>query len=183
MAIEAVRPRAARWAALLTFVFAALAVVGRQPRTMLPPADIRVPPSAPRPVAAAPVAAAGPRGVSCAALSLVLPGAGQLHGGARARGAAMLGVVVALLVGTLVLARQDVVFLVGQALRTEVLLGALALNAAVLLFRAASVADAWRLGRRPARRGARVALLGSMLAVVALPHALAAGNSGPPTTP
>jgi LCP family protein required for cell wall assembly len=174
MAIEAVRPRAARWAALLTFVFAALAVVGRQPRTTLPPTDTRGPPSAARPVAAAPVAAAGPQGVSCAALSLVLPGAGQLHGGARARGAAMLGVVAALLVAALVLARQDVVFLVGQALRTEVLLGALALNAAVLLFRAASVADAWRLGRRPARRGARVALLGSMLAVVALPHALAA---------
>ena len=86
----------------------------------------------------------------------------------------MLGVVAALLVAALLVARQDTVVLVGQALRTEVLLGALALNAAVLLFRGGSVADAWRLGRRPASRPLRVALLGALLAVVALPHGVAA---------
>ena len=182
MAIDTGRPRGARWAALLAFALAALAVVGRERRTMLPPrapAPARTagptaaaaPPAAPAAVRAA---RSGPRAVSCAAMSLVLPGAGQLHGGARARGAVMLGVSVALLIGALVLARQDVVFLVGQALRPEVLLGALALNAAVLLFRAGSVADAWRLGRRPARRAARVPLLVAMLAVVVVPHALAA---------
>ncbi len=117
---------------------------------------------------------ARPRGLSCAALSVVLPGAGQIHGGARARGAAMVGVAVALLIGALVLARQDVVYLVGQALRPEVLLGALALNGAVLMFRAGAVADAWRLGSRPARRAARAALLAALLAVVAVPHAVAA---------
>ena len=105
---------------------------------------------------------------------MVLPGAGQIHGGARARGAAMVGVAVALLIGALVLARQDVVFLVGQALRPEVLLGALALNGAVLVFRGGAVADAWRLGSRPARRAARAALLAGLLAVVAVPHAVAA---------
>lgn len=178
MAIEIVRPRAARVAAVATFVLAALAVVGRTRHTPLPPSHAP-PPGAPPPATAvarpAPASvAAGPRAVSCAALSLLLPGAGQLHAGARARGLAMLGVVAGLLAGALVLARQDVAFLVGQALRTEVLLGALALNGAVLLFRAGAVTDAWRLGRRPARGPIRVALLGAILAVVAVPHALAA---------
>ena len=86
----------------------------------------------------------------------------------------MLGIVAALLAGALALARQDTVFLVGQALRTDVLLGALAANGAILLFRGYAIVDAWRLGRRPARRPARVAVLGVLLAIAALPHALAA---------
>jgi polyisoprenyl-teichoic acid--peptidoglycan teichoic acid transferase len=175
MAIDTVRSRSARLAALAAFVLASLAVLGRQKRTTLPP-------PAPRPAAEAGPAApaadvarpAGPRGVSCAALSLVLPGAGQIHGGARARGAVMLGIVAALLAGALALARQDTVFLVGQALRTDVLLGALAANGAILLFRGYAIVDAWRLGRRPSRRPARVAVLAVLLAIAALPHALAA---------
>jgi LCP family protein required for cell wall assembly len=183
MAIDAVGAGRARWAALAAFALATLSVIGRERRTPLPPAGrLPHPPAAARPAvappASAPVAASelrrGPRGLSCAALSLLLPGAGQIHGGARARGAAMLGVVVALLIAALVLALQDVAFLVGQALRTEVLLGALALNGVVLLFRAGAVADAWRLGTRPGGRAARAALLAALLAVVALPHALAA---------
>ena len=189
MAIHAVGAGRARWAALAAFALATLSVIGRERHTPLPPArppaparprprpSATAPPAVTRP-APAPVAASelrgGPRGLSCAALSLVLPGAGQVHGGARARGAAMLGVVVALLIAALALARQDVVFLVGQALRPEVLLGALALNGAVLLFRAGAVADAWRLGTRPARRATRAALLAALLAVVAVPHVLAA---------
>ena len=179
MAIDVSHGRGARWAVLATFALAALAVLGRPRRTQLPPRPA-APASAPAPVReAAPAAAAaatrdGPRGLSCAALSAALPGWGQVHGGARRRGLAMLGVVVALLVAALLVARQDTVVLVGQALRTEVLLGALALNAAVLLFRGGSVADAWRLGRRPASRPLRLALLGALLAVVALPHGVAA---------
>jgi LCP family protein required for cell wall assembly len=63
---------------------------------------------------------------------------------------------------------------VGQALRPEVLLGTLALNAAILLFRGGAVADAWRLGRPPSGRAAPAAMLAALLAVVAVPHALAA---------
>ena len=185
MAIDTVRVRGARLAALAAFALATLALIGRQRRTTLPPSGARPAPAGGAAAAtpAPPVHGlaearaapdAGPRGVSCAALSLVLPGAGQIHGGARTRGIAMIAAVAALLAGALVLARQDVVFLVGQALRTEVLLGALALNGAILLFRAGSVADAWRLGRRPARRVARAALLGALLALVVAPHALAA---------
>ena len=187
MAIETLRARGARWAAMAAFALATLSVIGRAKRTPLPPPRgiPSVPAAAPTAVAApaeraagaradAPAARSRPRGLSCAALSVVLPGAGQIHGGARARGAAMVGVAVALLIGALVLARQDVVFLVGQALRPEVLLGALALNGAVLVFRGGAVADAWRLGSRPARRAARAALLAGLLAVVAVPHAVAA---------
>lgn len=175
MAIETVRPRGVRWAAAAAFVLATLSVIGRQKRTVLTPAPARpAPPPSARPAAEAPAAsaAAAPRARSgsCAALSLVLPGAGQLHAGARARGAAMIGVAVALLVAALALAGQDVAFLLGQALRPEVLLGALALNAAVLLFRAGAIADAWRLGRRPAGRVARAALLPALLALAVVPH-------------
>jgi LCP family protein required for cell wall assembly len=181
MAIDTARHRGARLAAAAAFALATLAVIGRQRRTPLPPGGASAAPVA-APVAAPPAAArpavtarsTGPRGLSCAALSLVLPGAGQIHGGARTRGLAMIAVVAALLTGALLLARQDAVYLVGQALRTEVLLGALALNGAVLLFRAGSVADAWRLGRRPARPAVRAALLAALLAAVAVPHALAA---------
>jgi LCP family protein required for cell wall assembly len=86
----------------------------------------------------------------------------------------MLAVVAALLAGAIAIARQDAVVLAGQALRTDVLLGALAANGAILLFRGGAVLDAWRLGRRPARRAASVALLAGLLALVAAPHALAA---------
>jgi polyisoprenyl-teichoic acid--peptidoglycan teichoic acid transferase len=183
MAIDTVRAGRLRWAALAAFALATLSVIGRERHTVLPPSrPLARPPAAAPPTAAPPAVApvpapalrGGPRGLSCAALSLVVPGAGQIHGGARTRGAVMLGVVVALLIGALVLARQDVAFLVGQALRTEVLLGSLALNGAVLLFRGGAVADAWRLGTRPARRAARAALLAALLAIVAVPHALAA---------
>ena len=113
---------------------------------------------------------------------MVLPGAGQIHGGACARGAAMVGVAVALLIGALVLARQDVVFLVGQAPAARGGLGALALNGAVLVFRGGAVADAAaarsRLARgRQARRGAA-----GLLAVVAVPTPWRPGTSGAPTT-
>jgi polyisoprenyl-teichoic acid--peptidoglycan teichoic acid transferase len=185
MAIDTARHRGTWIAAAAAFALATLALIGRRRRTPLPPAAAHPAPAA-GPPAAAPAAAppvagpvitarsTGPRGLSCAALSLVLPGAGQVHGGARARGLAMIAVVVALLAVALVLARQDAAYLVGQALRTEVLLGALALNGALLLFRAGSVADAWRLGRRPARPAVRAALLTALLAFVALPHAIAA---------
>ncbi len=181
MAIDTRPPRGARLAALAAFALAALAVAGRPRRTPLPPAGAPPRGAEPAPAgtltataAAAAEVAPGPRAASCAALSALLPGAGQVHGGARARGAAMIGVVIALGAAALVLARQDVAFLLGQALRTEVLLGALALNGAVLLFRGGAVADAWRLGRRPAHGAARVAVLGALLAFVAVPHAVAA---------
>jgi LCP family protein required for cell wall assembly len=70
------------------------------------------------------------------------------------------------------LASRGAAVLLDQAVRPEVLLAALGVNGAVLAFRAGSVADAWRLGRRPARRGARVAVLAAVLALVAVPHVL-----------
>ena len=140
------------------------------PPLALPPPPVAPPVSAPTAVARAP---REPRGATCAGLSLLLPGAGQIHGGRTGRGLAMLAVVAALVAGAVALAAQGTTFLLGQAVRTDVLLGALGVNGALLLMRGGAVADAWRLGRRPAARLARAALLGSLLAVVALPHVLA----------
>ena len=111
--------------------------------------------------------------MTCAGLSLLVPGAGQIHGGRPRRGALILAVVAALLAGAVALAAQGTTFLLGQAVRTDVLLAALGANAALLLARGGVVADAWRLGRRPAARLSRAALLGALLALVALPHVLA----------
>jgi LCP family protein required for cell wall assembly len=140
------------------------------PAPALTPAP--APPPAPAP-ATVTRPSPGPRAVTCAGLSLLVPGAGQIHGGRPRRGLAILGVVAALLAGAVALAAQGTTFLLGQAVRTDVLLGALAANAALLLARGGVVADAWRLGRRPGPRPARVAVLGALLAVVALPHVLA----------
>jgi polyisoprenyl-teichoic acid--peptidoglycan teichoic acid transferase len=154
----------------------ALAAPGLTPA---PAAALPSPPAAlPAPPAASPAASAvarpsrGPRAVTCAGLSLLVPGTGQIHGGRPRRGALILAVVAALLAGTVALAAQGTTFLLGQAVRTDVLLGALGANAALLLARGGVVADAWRLGRRPSARLPRVALLGALLAVVALPHVL-----------
>ena len=182
-------PSWGRAAALATFVLAALAALaalgGRRPAAppatpaapRATPAAPRATPAAPRATPApAPVAApsAGPRGLTCAVLSLLVPGAGQLHAGRRARGAAMVAVDLALLAAAALLVAQGGAFLLDHAVRTEVLLGALAANAALLAFRAGAVADAWRLGRRPAAGPARGAILAVLLAAVALPQALVA---------
>jgi LCP family protein required for cell wall assembly len=163
-------------AALAAFLVVVVALLGRRAAPAAPapvpaPAAAAAPPP-PAPAAVAP-SSRGPRGVTCAALSLLVPGAGQLHGGRPARGLAMLAVVAGLLLGAVALAVQGTTFLVGQALRTDVLLGAIGANAALLLLRGGAVADAWRLGRRPAARRWRAALLGVLLAAVAAPHVLA----------
>ncbi|MGD9696299.1 MAG: LCP family protein [Thermoleophilia bacterium] len=118
--------------------------------------------------------AGAPRGVSCALLSMLVPGAGQWHGGRQVRGVVLLGVVFVLLVATAVLASRGATFLVGQALRPEVLIAALVVNALLLAFRLVAVVDAWRLGRRPAPRLARGTLLGLLVAAVVAPHAAVA---------
>jgi polyisoprenyl-teichoic acid--peptidoglycan teichoic acid transferase len=135
-----------------------------------PPAPLARP--APASVAAA-RPAREPRAATCAGLSLLVPGVGQIHGGRPRRGVAILAVAAALLAAAVVLAAQGATFLLGQAVRTDVLLAALGANAALLLARGGVVVDAWRLGRRPAARLARVALLGGLLAIVALPQVLA----------
>ena len=107
-------------------------------------------------------------------MSLVLPGAGQVYGGRRRRGAAMLAAAVAIALVVVALAGRGTVDLLGDVARTDVLLWLLAANAALFAFRAGAVADAWRLGPRPGGRAVRAGLLGVLLALVAVPHALAA---------
>ncbi|MGE3232167.1 MAG: LCP family protein [Thermoleophilia bacterium] len=167
--------RAARRLALAALALGALAAL--RPRGETAAAPVPPPPApppadaAPAPVAAAPVRR-GPRGLSCALLSAVLPGAGQVHGGRRRRGIAMMAVVAALVAAGAVIASRGTLYLLDQAVRPEVLIGALAANGAILLFRAGAAADAWRLGRRPSPTAARAALLAALLVLVAAPHVL-----------
>jgi LCP family protein required for cell wall assembly len=109
-------------------------------------------------------------------LSALVPGAGQLASGALA-----LGVALVLLSGALVVAalaavdRADVRSLALAALSERTIVLVLAVNAAVLLFRGAAVADAYRRGRRSLlpRLPAALALTSLALFVVA-PHAVVA---------
>jgi LCP family protein required for cell wall assembly len=120
---------------------------------------------------------AGPRPFLAALLSAVLPGAGQLYTGRRARGAAMVAVTTAILALAAAFWLQGPIFLLKLLVRPSVLLGLLAANAVLLGFRAAAVVDAYRLAARSRPEGARrasAAALALLVVVMAAPHVVAA---------
>lgn len=171
------RPRTTwrgRIGTLALLAVGALALFGRREAPVVDPPRAH-PAPVPIPVALSPPVVAGrPRGLTCAVLSMILPGAGQLLGGRRRRGVAMLAVVALLLIAAAIVLSRGATFLAVQATRPEVLIGLLGANAALLLFRGWSAVDAWRLGRRPAARLARGAAVAAVLLVAAVPHAVVA---------
>lgn len=119
-----------------------------------------------------------PRAFVAGLLSAAVPGTGQVYAGARRRGARMLAVTGALAACVLVVALQDGVTLLSLAVRPDVLIALLVLNALVFAFRAHCTVDAYRRSRRartlsgrpvgPA--GGRALAVAFLLALVALPH-------------
>ncbi|HUG13804.1 MAG TPA: LCP family protein [Thermomicrobiales bacterium] len=121
--------------------------------------------------------------VAFAALSMLLPGAGQLLAGRRRRGLAIAGVVAVIGAAGLAIASWDVDRLLSHLVRPNVLIGLLVVNGALLLFRLAVVVDAYRQGRFQTRgtawmsrlrRVGAIAALAIVLSITALPH-MAAG--------
>jgi LCP family protein required for cell wall assembly len=125
------------------------------------------------------------RAIGAAVLSALIPGAGQLYLRAWARAAAMLAVSL-LFVGIALRLTGDRAALAGLLLRPNWLLGLLAVDAALLVFRIACVVDAFQLGAPPsARRKARAgavrsrrpwpvaAALAVIVAFTVLPHPVA----------
>ncbi len=114
--------------------------------------------------------------------SAVIPGTGQLVGGARRRGFVMLAVVLALAICAGVFALQGVDQIVVWTLEPSVLLALLAVDAVVLAFRIYAVVDAFRerpahrqadAGRSPALRAFFAgAGLGLLLLFTVAPHAV-----------
>ncbi|MGH2559817.1 MAG: hypothetical protein ACRDJH_12190, partial [Thermomicrobiales bacterium] len=104
-----------------------------------------------------------------AALSALVPGAGQLYQGRRRRGAAMLGLTLLIGGAALTLWRLDPFQVLAWLVRTEVLVALLVADMAVLAFRLFAVLDAYR-GRRT-RRVARTMALALLLLATAAPHA------------
>ncbi len=119
-----------------------------------------------------------PRAFVAGLMSALVPGAGQLYAGARARGVRMLAVTGALVGCLLAAGLQDGVELLRLAVRPEVLIALLVLDGLVFLFRAHCAVDAYRTARRtrtlsgrpvgPA--GGRAVAVAALLAFVAVPH-------------
>jgi LCP family protein required for cell wall assembly len=119
-----------------------------------------------------------PRAFLAGLFSAFVPGTGQLYAGARRRGTWMLLVTATLAACVLVVALQDGVSLLRLAVRPDVLIALLALDALVFAFRAHCTVDAYRRSRRartlsgrpvgPA--GGRAFAVALLLALVALPH-------------
>jgi LCP family protein required for cell wall assembly len=110
--------------------------------------------------------------VAAGVLSMLLPGAGQVYAGARARGLVLLGVWLGATLAALVVAVERP-FDLDAVVSRRVLLGFLAANAALLAFRVFAIADAWRLGRGAASWLA-VAALALLIGVTAAPHVVTA---------
>jgi len=112
-----------------------------------------------------------------AVLSCLLPGAGQLYLGRTRRGAMMVVVAVGCVLAGVALL-QDRVGLARMLLQPDWLLGLLAVDIALLGFRAFSVVDAYRLGAAHLEHGSgrrRAAVVGAalVLGLTAAPHAVA----------
>ncbi|HEX2028281.1 MAG TPA: LCP family protein [Nitriliruptorales bacterium] len=98
-------------------------------------------------------------GLEEAALSLLLPGAGQLRAGRWHRGVVMVAVTLGVATLGAVLPLRGVAALAGALARTRTIDGMLAVDLALLTFRVYAVVDAYRCARRPLRqRGHRAAL-------------------------
>ena len=124
-----------------------------------------------------------PRALLAGLLSAVVPGAGQVYSGRWRRGLGMLAVTVAIASITLVVWLQGSIFLLKLLVRPDVLLALLVANALVFAFHAHCAVDAYRGARRPAfpfrapsgaAQVGRVAVVVSLLALVAIPHVAAA---------
>jgi LCP family protein required for cell wall assembly len=98
-----------------------------------------------------------------AGLSFVLPGLGQFALGARRRGIVLAVPAILGLLAATVVVTQSWDTLLDLVLRREVLLGLIGLNLVALVYHAASVADAYRLGWRTAQPGRRPTLLSVVL--------------------
>ena len=124
----------------------------------------------------------GARPLVAALLSCLLPGGGQLYLGRARRGAAMAAVTAGCVLAGLLLL-QDRVAVARVLLRPEWLLGLLAVDGALLAFRAFCVIDAYRLGatrlgatrlgRSPARQLVMAVGITLVLGLTAAPHAVA----------
>jgi LCP family protein required for cell wall assembly len=104
-----------------------------------------------------------------AALSLFVPGTGQLYAGARRRGFVLIGTAAALCVGVLAVLATGPLGLALSLLGHPLLAAVLTVNAAFLALRVFAVIDAWRLSARLTGVGA--VALGALVAVTAAPHA------------
>lgn len=119
-----------------------------------------------------------PRAFVAGLFSAFVPGTGQVYAGAKRRGVWMLAVTATLLACALVVAFQDGLTLLRLAVRPDVLIALLVLNALVFVFRAHCTVDAYRRSRRartlsgrpvgPA--GGRAFAVALLLVLVALPH-------------
>ena len=117
-----------------------------------------------------------------ALLSALVPGAGQLLAGVRKRGFILLSVVVALVIAAVIIASRGIDSVISWMLQPKVLIGVLAVNVLLLLFRLFAVVDAFRTRKegtlrpfRPSRL--RLGLIATglilLLALTIAPHAIA----------
>lgn len=118
-----------------------------------------------------------------AAISMLLPGAGQVAAGERRRGLLILGSAAALIVVALAAVPWDVDSLLAHLVRPDILVALLIVNVVLLLFRIVVVVDAYCQGRYDGSHGTRlwkirrlgaIAALALVLSITALPH-MAAG--------
>jgi LCP family protein required for cell wall assembly len=118
----------------------------------------------------------GPPALLAGLVSMVAPGAGQLWLGRRRRGALMLGVTTALAAAAAVFWLSDPLEVLRVFVRPKVLLGLLAANAGLCVFRLYSVIDAYGLAaqRRTARRVLPAAAsVAGLVVLTAAPHVAA----------
>jgi LCP family protein required for cell wall assembly len=105
-----------------------------------------------------------------AALSLLVPGAGQLYAGARRRGFVLLGIATALGLAVLAVVATGPLGLALSLLGRPLLAAVLATNFVFLALRVFAVVDAWRLGAR-VTTGVGAVSVAALTAVTAAPHA------------
>jgi polyisoprenyl-teichoic acid--peptidoglycan teichoic acid transferase len=105
-----------------------------------------------------------------AALSLLVPGAGQIYAGARQRGLVLLGIAAALCLGVLAVLATGLLGLALSLLGRPLLAAVLIANLAFLALRVFAVVDAWRLSAR-VTTGMGTVALATLAAVAAAPHA------------
>lgn len=117
--------------------------------------------------------AANHRPVLAAALSAVVPGAGQWYAG-RARRALLLGLpLVVLVVVPIIVGRQGAARLLRSLVQPSVLWALIAINLALLAWRLFAVVDAYRVAGGKATRAVAVGILVLVIVAVAMPHLLA----------
>jgi LCP family protein required for cell wall assembly len=123
-----------------------------------------------------------PRAFLAGALSVLLPGVGQLYAGRVRRGLVMLAVATGILVAVVLLWLQGPVFLLRLLVRPDFLLALLFAIGCVFAFHALCIVDAYRLARREriaaglgrGRIVGRIAAVVVLLGLTAVPYAVAA---------